>query len=74
MSKIDVIRAWKDDEYRSALSLDQLAALPANPAGPLEIGDEDLELAGGGASWSPRCISCIHCSDTSSWANSCATS
>jgi mersacidin/lichenicidin family type 2 lantibiotic len=81
MAKIDIIRAWKDEEYRSGLSDDQLAALPANPAGPMEIRDEDLELAGGGSTVgpgcstaSPSCSSCIRCSDTSSWSFSCQTS
>lgn len=33
MSKLDVIRAWKDEEYRAGLSKEQLALLPENPAG-----------------------------------------
>lgn len=37
MSKIDVVRAWKDEEYRAALSASELAALPANPAGSVEF-------------------------------------
>ena len=47
MSKIDVIRAWKDEEYRSSLSEAQRAMLPENPAGFLELTDEELESVGG---------------------------
>jgi mersacidin/lichenicidin family type 2 lantibiotic len=36
VSNLDVIRAWKDEEYRLNLSEDQLAALPDNPAGIVE--------------------------------------
>ncbi|GHO92773.1 hypothetical protein KSF_028210 [Reticulibacter mediterranei] len=49
--KIDIIRAWKDEEYRNSLSSEELAMLPANPAGALELSDADLESvhgAGGG--------------------------
>ena len=80
MAKIDIIRAWKDEEYRAGLSAAELSALPANPAGPMEIRDEDLEMAGGGTvgpscnTSSPTCSSCIKCADTSSWTFSCQTS
>lgn len=47
MSQHDVIRAWKDEEYRRGLSADQLAALPENPAGAVELDDDDLDSAGG---------------------------
>lgn len=40
MSNIDIARAWKDKEYRNSLTPEQLAQLPANPAGEAE---EDLE-------------------------------
>ena len=39
MSKLDVVRAWKDESYRRTLSEDQLAELPANPAGTIELDD-----------------------------------
>ena len=47
MKKNDIIRAWKDEEFRSALSADELAALPENPAGAVELDDADLDTAGG---------------------------
>ena len=37
MSNLDVIRAWKDEEYRGSLNDDQLAMLPHNPAGLVEL-------------------------------------
>jgi mersacidin/lichenicidin family type 2 lantibiotic len=41
--KIDIVRAWKDEEYRNGLSSEEQAMLPANPAGALELSDAELE-------------------------------
>ncbi|HKV38880.1 MAG TPA: mersacidin/lichenicidin family type 2 lantibiotic [Blastocatellia bacterium] len=49
MSHNDVIRAWKDAEYRASLSNHRRAALPANPAGPTDLSDEDLAGVVGGS-------------------------
>ena len=46
--KFDVVRAWKDEMYRQTLNDEQLDALPANPAGGLELSDDDLEAVFGG--------------------------
>jgi mersacidin/lichenicidin family type 2 lantibiotic len=45
----DIIRAWKDEEYRNSLSEEQRAQLPENPAGIVELADEEMEvmMAGG---------------------------
>ncbi len=48
MSKQDIIRAWKDEEFRNSLSEDQRSQLPENPAGIVEISDESLESIVGG--------------------------
>lgn len=48
MSKLDVIRAWKDAEYRSSLTEDQRAMLPDSPAGGLDLSDLDLDSVAGG--------------------------
>lgn len=48
MSHVDVIRAWKDEEYRLSLSEKERAALPANPAGLIELTAADLEKVVGG--------------------------
>jgi len=47
MSDFDVVRAWKDAKYRRSLSPQQLARLPANPAGLVELTDSELKTAGG---------------------------
>lgn len=46
MSKDNIIRAWRDPEYRDGLNAQDRALLPANPAGRIE--DAKLaEVAGG---------------------------
>jgi len=48
ISDIDVVRAWKDEEYRSSLTEDQRAQLPENPAGMIDLTDEAInEVVGG---------------------------
>ncbi len=47
MSKVDVIRAWKDPEYRATLSAEELSRLPLHPAGLVELTDEQLSRASG---------------------------
>jgi mersacidin/lichenicidin family type 2 lantibiotic len=47
MSRIDVIRAWRDAEYRATLSAEELSRLPSNPAGLVELTDEELSRASG---------------------------
>lgn len=49
MKTENIIRAWKDEEYRSTLTDDELAAIPTNPAGPIELQSGVLrEISGGG--------------------------
>ena len=48
MKKTDIVRAWKDEEYRNSLSPAELASLPANPAGSIELSDSDLGKISGG--------------------------
>lgn len=42
-NKSDIIRAWKDEEFRNQLSDAEKDLIPANPAGILELTDEALE-------------------------------
>lgn len=50
MSNIDIIRAWKDEEYRNSLSEEQRNQLPENPAGKIdELSEENMESLVGGA-------------------------
>ena len=41
--KIDTVRAWKDETYHESLSDEQRAALPANPAGELDLTEVQLK-------------------------------
>ena len=47
MNRLDIVRAWKDEEYRMTLSDAERAALPENPVGSLEI-DAAIERTAGG--------------------------
>lgn len=51
--KVDIARAWKDTEYRDSLTPEQLAQVPANPAGDAEaeadeISKQELDDISGG--------------------------
>jgi mersacidin/lichenicidin family type 2 lantibiotic len=48
MASRDLVRAWKDEEYRLSLGEAERAHLPENPAGSLELTDAELECAAGG--------------------------
>jgi mersacidin/lichenicidin family type 2 lantibiotic len=39
---VDLIRAWKDEVYREGLTAQQRALVPANPAGAIELTEEEL--------------------------------
>ncbi len=45
---IDIIRAGKDEDYLDSLSEEQRAQLPENPAGMVELLDEDMGAVVGG--------------------------
>lgn len=47
MSRIDVIRAWKDAAFRRTLSSEQLAGMPANPAGAVELTEAEAATING---------------------------
>lgn len=48
MSNDEIIRAWKDEEYRNSLNAERKAQLPENPAGIADLTDEELnEVIGG---------------------------
>jgi mersacidin/lichenicidin family type 2 lantibiotic len=48
--KLNVTRAWKDEMYCESLNAEQLAALPAHPAG-VEMTEVELEAAFGGSGY-----------------------
>jgi mersacidin/lichenicidin family type 2 lantibiotic len=68
VSAHDIIRAWKDPAYRNRLSAAQRAALPANPAGAVEISAEDLgSIAGGRPRMTAFCPTISDCTCVPTW-------
>ncbi len=58
MKKSDIIRAWRDEEFRLSLSESERSQLPGNPAGVVELSDSELHgvdgaytFTGGGQSF-----------------------
>jgi mersacidin/lichenicidin family type 2 lantibiotic len=51
--KLDVVRAWRDEEYRNSLNAEEQAALPVHPAGTVELADVSLRSIAGGCSSNP---------------------
>lgn len=49
MSNEDIIRAWKDEDYWNSLSQEGRSQLPENPAGIIELSDEEMTTIAGGA-------------------------
>ena len=55
MSNQDIIRAWKDEDYRLSLSEAERAQLPDHPAGLVELTEKELSpVVGGNATFPPR--------------------
>jgi mersacidin/lichenicidin family type 2 lantibiotic len=54
---IDLVRAWRDEEYRNSLSEQERSSLPENPAGLAMVDDSTLRSAQGALS--------LHCTGTS---------
>jgi len=50
MTHLDIIRAWKDEEYRLSLSDAERALVPTHPAGLTELTDVELGAIQGGIS------------------------
>lgn len=48
MSSLDIIRAWKDEDYRLSLTDAQRAMLPSSPVGLIELSDIDMSTLAGG--------------------------
>jgi mersacidin/lichenicidin family type 2 lantibiotic len=48
MSDENIIRAWKDAEFRNSLSEKERTSLPENPAGLVELTDTQLGVIAGG--------------------------
>ena len=52
MSKLDIVRAWKDEDYFNKLSESDRSLLPQNPAGIIELTDLDMGNVEGGTTFS----------------------
>ncbi len=61
MSIAEIIRAWRDEEYRYSLSDVQRALLPESPVGIVELSDEDLDIVAGGSHLSCACTNTCQC-------------
>ena len=53
MTQDQIVRAWKNPAYRAGLSATQLRAIPANPAGAVELSESELMETSGGST--PTC-------------------
>jgi mersacidin/lichenicidin family type 2 lantibiotic len=58
---IDIIRAWKDEDYLDSLSEEQRALLPENPAGMVELLDEDMGAVVGGLMADTNLVAACSC-------------
>jgi mersacidin/lichenicidin family type 2 lantibiotic len=48
-SQVDVERALRDKDYYNSLTETEQAQVPLNPAGEVQLSDEDLSSVAGGA-------------------------
>ena len=48
MSTEHIIRAWRDEEYREALSTGQSEILPESPVGVIDLTEDEMAEAEGG--------------------------
>lgn len=42
MTNAEVVRAWKDPDFRAGLSTTEMSLLPDNPAGKLDLSDSQV--------------------------------
>ncbi len=68
MSQQDIIRAWKDPEFRESLSEEQRSQIPENPVGIIELTDPEIQAAVGGLAVGGLAVGGLavggHCADT----------
>jgi mersacidin/lichenicidin family type 2 lantibiotic len=48
MTRVDIVRAWKDEEYRLSLTEEERAQLPEHPAGLIDLDVEQMKAVFGG--------------------------
>jgi len=54
--QLDIVRAWKDPEYRASLSDVERAQLPAHPSGLIELENLERIRGGGCPRANPACV------------------
>ncbi len=54
MKSFEIVRSWKDEEYRQTLSDEERAALLENPVGLYELSDAEMGAVAGGAALPDR--------------------
>ncbi len=68
MPTLKIIKAWKDVEYRDALSEEQRSRLPGHPAGSIELQPSEIDdspfgpvrVAAGTFTGPCKCVSTYH--------------
>lgn len=73
MTKINIIRAWKDAEYFASLSAEDQAAVPANPAGTVDL-NIDMSTVSGGRSGAVSARLAASCTNKTSTCCNCKPS
>ena len=63
MSNINIMRAWKDADYRLSLTAEQRANIPAHPSGAIEF--QDRSFVGATDSLFHGCSPCHRCASGS---------
>jgi mersacidin/lichenicidin family type 2 lantibiotic len=63
MTDRQIVRAWRDPEYRKQLSEADRGRLPAHPAGTIELSYDDLRVVAGGlkGKFTPACTALNTC-------------
>ena|SRR5947209_19182752 len=78
MAKLNIIRAWKDEDYRLGLSDEERSQMPSNPAGAIDLSDTELDYVAGASTETLLTVGC--CSGltastcTCTWGISCTCS
>jgi mersacidin/lichenicidin family type 2 lantibiotic len=58
MSNLNIIRAWKDEDFRNSLTEELRAQLPAHPSGAIEITNDSDEEGMARLGWKSPCRKC----------------
>src|SRR5262245_53030277 len=56
MNSAEIVRSWKDEDYRLGLSAAEQLVAQGNPAGLVALSDEELSEASGGADPLPNTV------------------